>query len=229
MPAMTREIATDLLTPLGAYLRLRDGARAAFLLRVRGARAPRATLVRQPWLAARRLRRGRREAMVVVGYLGYDVVARPRARPCLPLRRRASRKPFRRTASCSSASTIRAARRRGARRRLGRGGALTRGPAAGRAARNPGCARGTAALPQPGRVPDVGHAREGAHPRGGRVSSRDRAAAGRPTSASAFELYRALRQVNPSPYLFLLELDDVALRRQLHRRPSSSAQRAAPP
>jgi anthranilate synthase component 1 len=33
----------------------------------------------------------------------------------------------------------------------------------------------------------------------------------RPTSASALELYRALRRVNPSPYLFLLELDGVAL------------------
>ena len=33
----------------------------------------------------------------------------------------------------------------------------------------------------------------------------------RPTSASALELYRALRRVNPSPYLFLLELDDIAL------------------
>src|SRR5262249_30265927 len=33
----------------------------------------------------------------------------------------------------------------------------------------------------------------------------------RPTSASAFELYRALRRVNPSPYLFLLELDGLAL------------------
>ncbi len=32
-----------------------------------------------------------------------------------------------------------------------------------------------------------------------------------PTSASAVELYRALRRVNPSPYLFLLELDDLAL------------------
>src|SRR6266478_199865 len=29
---MTKEIATDLLTPLGAYLRLREGAPAAFLL-----------------------------------------------------------------------------------------------------------------------------------------------------------------------------------------------------
>jgi anthranilate synthase component I len=33
----------------------------------------------------------------------------------------------------------------------------------------------------------------------------------RPTTASAVDLYRALRRVNPSPYLFLLELDDVAL------------------
>jgi anthranilate synthase component I len=33
----------------------------------------------------------------------------------------------------------------------------------------------------------------------------------RPTSASALALYRALRRVNPSPYLFLLELDRLAL------------------
>src|SRR5207244_5971791 len=33
----------------------------------------------------------------------------------------------------------------------------------------------------------------------------------RPTSANPLELYRALRRVNPSPYLFLLELDDLAL------------------
>jgi anthranilate synthase component I len=33
----------------------------------------------------------------------------------------------------------------------------------------------------------------------------------RTTSASAVELYRALRRVNPSPYLFLLELEDLAL------------------
>jgi anthranilate synthase component 1 len=34
----------------------------------------------------------------------------------------------------------------------------------------------------------------------------------RPTSASAVELYRALRRVNPSPYLFLLELDMAGAR-----------------
>ena len=33
----------------------------------------------------------------------------------------------------------------------------------------------------------------------------------RRTDASAVELYRALRRINPSPYLFLLELGDVAL------------------
>jgi anthranilate synthase component 1 len=33
----------------------------------------------------------------------------------------------------------------------------------------------------------------------------------RPTPASALQLYRTLRRVNPSPYLFLLELGEVAL------------------
>jgi anthranilate synthase component 1 len=33
----------------------------------------------------------------------------------------------------------------------------------------------------------------------------------RPTTASALDLYRSLRRVNPSPYLFLLELDGLAL------------------
>jgi anthranilate synthase component 1 len=33
----------------------------------------------------------------------------------------------------------------------------------------------------------------------------------RPTSATPLDVYRALRRVNPSPYLFLLELDGLAL------------------
>src|SRR6185312_4883657 len=33
----------------------------------------------------------------------------------------------------------------------------------------------------------------------------------RPTSATALELYRALRRINPSPYMFLLELGEYAL------------------
>jgi hypothetical protein len=48
---------------------------------------------------------------------------------------------------------------------------------------------------------------------------------GRP-SPSALELYRALRRVNPSPYLFLLELGELALSAPRRRR-SSSARTAA--
>jgi anthranilate synthase component 1 len=33
----------------------------------------------------------------------------------------------------------------------------------------------------------------------------------RPTSANALDLYRSLRRINPSPYLFILELDGVSL------------------
>ena len=33
----------------------------------------------------------------------------------------------------------------------------------------------------------------------------------RPTSATALAIYRALRRINPSPYMFLLELGDYAL------------------
>jgi anthranilate synthase component 1 len=33
----------------------------------------------------------------------------------------------------------------------------------------------------------------------------------RPTSATALEIYRALRRINPSPYMFLLELGEYAL------------------
>ena len=35
--------------------------------------------------------------------------------------------------------------------------------------------------------------------------------AARPTSATALEIYRALRRINPSPYMFLLELGEYAL------------------
>src|SRR5438067_13329232 len=76
-------IATDLLTPLGAYLRLRPGARGAFLLEsVERGRLGRYSFV------------GRGSRLVsfdeadslgepVVGYLGYDAVAR--LEPTVPL------------------------------------------------------------------------------------------------------------------------------------------------
>src|SRR5260370_38713591 len=78
-----KEIATDLLTPLGAYLRLRDGARAAFLLES----VERGRLGRHSFVGRGSRIVGFDEAEglggPVVGYLGYDVV--PRLEPTGPL------------------------------------------------------------------------------------------------------------------------------------------------
>src|SRR3954451_1552178 len=75
MSAMTKEIPTDLLTPLGAYLRLRDGARAAFLLEsVERGRLGRHSFVGR---GSRIVDLAEAESLggPVVGYVGYDVVA----------------------------------------------------------------------------------------------------------------------------------------------------------
>ena len=70
------EIATDLLTPLGAYLRLRENARGAFLLES----VERGRLGRYSFVGAGSRLVSFDEAEVVcepvVGYLGYDAVAR---------------------------------------------------------------------------------------------------------------------------------------------------------
>src|SRR5437870_2243900 len=83
MSVMTAEIATDLLTPLGAYLRLREGARAAFLLEsVERGRLGRHSFVGR---GSRIVDFAEAEALgePVVGYVGYDVVAR--LEPTVPL------------------------------------------------------------------------------------------------------------------------------------------------
>src|SRR6185437_2981952 len=83
MSVTTREIPTDLLTPLGAYLRLREGARGAFLLEsVERGRLGRHSFVgRGSRLVSFDEAEGLGEP--VVGYLGYDAVAR--FEPTVPL------------------------------------------------------------------------------------------------------------------------------------------------
>src|SRR3954466_5703103 len=79
----TTEIATDLITPLGAYLRLRAGARASFLLEsVERGRLGRYSFV---GAGARVLPFEEVEQLdvPVVGYLGYDFVAK--LEPTVPL------------------------------------------------------------------------------------------------------------------------------------------------
>jgi anthranilate synthase component 1 len=208
--AIAPDIATDLVTPLGAYLRLRGEGRAAFLLEsVERGRLGRHSLV---GCGARLFSLEEAEACgePVVGYLAYDYVAR--LEPTVRLPDEGTDLPE----SCflvadvlirfdhvlGSAEVIR-----------GNPEAVSsllaqQAPTLPRSNGRRGLAR---------RTPDRTHyeasvraAKE--HIRAGdafQIVLSQRAE--RPTSASALELYRALRRVNPSPYLFLLELDDMAL------------------
>ena len=204
---MTAEIATDLLTPLGAYLRLRGrpGARGAFLLEsVERGRLGRHSFV---GCGSRLVSFDEAETLgePVVGYLGYDAVAR--LEPTVPLP--AEGPDFPESLFVVPELLVRFDHARGVAETLAGdpddAAALLSGP-------QPEPQPGTGSAGPLERFPDrdehlrrVVRAKE--HIREGdvfQVVIAQRAV--RPTSASAFELYRALRRVNPSPYLFLLEL-----------------------
>ena len=204
------EISTDLVTPLGAYLRLRSQGRAAFLLEsVERGRLGRHSLVGS---GSHLCYLAEAEACgePVVGYLGYDYAAR--LEPTVPLPAERTGLPESRFVVADTlirfdhvlgtAEVIRGDPDEVA-------NLLARPvPRLARTNGRRGFARRT-----PGRSDyeaSVRAAKE--HIEAGDVfqivlSQR----AERPTSASPLELYRALRRVNPSPYLFLLELDGVSL------------------
>jgi anthranilate synthase component I len=208
---MAVRIPTDLLTPLGAYLRLRQGATASFLLEsVEQGRLGRHSFIGS---GTRLVTFEEAEELggPVVGYLAYDHVAK--LEPTVPLPTDGADLPESRFVV---AETL-------VRFDHGSGTAeVLAGDAGAIAARlerelvlqehKPPRKRTTMR-----RTPDRATYEEGVerireHIRAGDVfqavlSQR----AERPTSASALELYRALRRVNPSPYLFLLELGDLAL------------------
>jgi anthranilate synthase component 1 len=204
-------IATDLLTPLGAYLRLREGGEASFLLEsVERGRLGRHSFV---GCGSRLLDFAQAEAAgePVVGFLGYDHAAAlepsvplPDAGPDLPESRFVVPDMLVRFDHALGMAEVLCGDPGEVGERLG--GALPAAlePVRGRAGR-------TRRLPSRHAYErSVVRAKE--HIRAGDVfqvvlSQR----AERPTSASALELYRSLRRVNPSPYLFLLELDGVAL------------------
>jgi len=209
---MTAEIATDLLTPLGAYLRLRGrpGSRGAFLLEsVERGRLGRHSFV---GCGSRLVDFDEAETLgePVVGYLGYDAVTR--LEPTVPLP--ADGPGFPESLFVVPELLVRFDHARGVAETLAgdsdEAAALLGGP-------QPEPQRGTGASGPLERFPErdehlrrIERAKE--HIREGdvfQVVIAQRAV--RPTSASAFELYRALRRVNPSPYLFLLELDGLAL------------------
>ena len=206
------DIATDLLTPLGAYLGLRGRGRGTFLLEsVERGRLGRFSFV---GCGSRLCTLEEAEAAgePVVGYLEYDYVAR--LEPTVPLPDEGPGLPE----SCFVVADVLLRFDH-----VGGVAELLRGDAAEVAellAVPPGHVRVAATGTRPGRTRrfptraryEAAVRRAKDYIRAGDafqivVSQR----AERPTSASAVELYRALRRINPSPYLFLLELEDLAL------------------
>ena len=200
------EIATDLLTPLGAYLRLRERSAGAFLLES----VERGRLGRHSFVGGGSRIVGFEEAETlgepVFGYLGYDAVAR--FEPTVPLPDDGPATPESRWLVPDV--LIRFDHARGV-------AELLRGDASALDGPEPEVRRGVGdrgpLVREPSREEHLRRVeRAKTHIREGDVfqvvvSQR----AERPTSASAVELYRALRRVNPSPYLFLFEFGDLAL------------------
>ncbi|MFN0155226.1 MAG: anthranilate synthase component I family protein [Gaiella sp.] len=210
---MTTTINTDLLTPLGAYLRLRPGSRASFLLES----VEQGRLGRNSWMGTGSrivsFEEAEHERAPVVGFLAYDEVVKLEPKVQLPPEGRDL--PASRVIVCETlvrfdhgagvaevlagdpdhVATLLAADVSPdalARDRRGVSGELMRFPTQERyEAMVRRCQEHIVAGDAFQIVP----------------SQR----AERPTSASALDLYRALRRINPSPYLVLLELEELAL------------------
>jgi anthranilate synthase component I len=204
------DIATDLVTPLGAYLRLRQEGRAAFLLEsVERGRLGRHSLV---GCGSHLCYLAEAEACgePVVGYVAYDYAARleptvslPDEKTGLPESRFLVADVLIRFDHVLGTAEVIRGDPDEVERLLAR--PVPRLPH--------GNGRRGFARRAPGRADfeaSVAAAKD--HIRAGdafQIVLSQRAE--RPTSTSALELYRALRRVNPSPYLFLLELDGLAL------------------
>jgi anthranilate synthase component 1 len=207
----TTVVSTDLLTPLGAYLRLRESGLASFLLEsVEHGRLGRHSFV---GAGSRLVALAEAETLgePVVGYLGYDHAAALEPTVSLPQ----SGRDLPESRFVVADTLVRFDHG------LGMAEVLWGDPLVVTELLNGPQPDATAgARGQPGstrRLPSrhdyersVVKAKE--HIRAGdafQIVLSQRAE--RPTSATALELYRSLRRVNPSPYLFLLELDGLAL------------------
>jgi anthranilate synthase component 1 len=208
-------IHADLITPLGAYLRLRAGARAGFLLEsVEKGRLGRHSLVGAGARLVTFDEAGQEVAAgrPVVGYLGYDHVAvleptisLPEAGPDLPQSRFVVADTLVRFDHAASVAEVLAGDPAEVSDRLGAEVAEEAVTAA--------ATRGARTRRFPSQdVYEEGVRRAQEHIRAGNalqivLSQR----AERRTCASALALYRSLRRINPSPYHFLLELDGISL------------------
>jgi anthranilate synthase component I len=203
-------IDTDLVTPLGAYLTLRAHGRAAFLLEsVAQGRLGRYSFV---GCGDRLVSFEEAEELdaPVVGYLGYDFVPKleptvllPAAGPDVPESRFVVADVFLRFDHVTGTADVLVGDADGVARLLA--DPVREAP------------RGAVVAGQTARFPDraeherrVETAKE--HIRAGDIFQVVLAQrAERETTVEPLAVYRALRRINPSPYLFLLELDGVTL------------------
>jgi anthranilate synthase component 1 len=208
--AITPTLDTDLLTPLGAYLRLRTQGRASFLLEsVEQGRLGRYSLVG----AGSRLlsyEEAERAGEAVVGYLAYDFVTK--LEPTVPLPSSGRGLPESRFVAADT--LVRFDHVRGVAEVLQGDPADTLRLLEADAPRPPHESGAPAPVT---RFPSQREYEAGVVAckefirRGDAFQIVLAQRAERPTQVSALSLYRSLRRVNPSPYLFLLELDGLAL------------------
>jgi anthranilate synthase component 1 len=204
-------IPADLLTPLGAYLRLRQGGGGSFLLES----VERGRLGRNSFIGSGTelvdFAEAEARGAPVVGYLSYDHIAA--LEPTVPLP--AEGPPFPESRFVVAETLVRFDHGAGVvevlagdpvqiARRLEE-------PLASGAEPSSTVSGALERFPSQERYEEmVRRCQE--HIRAGdayQIVPSQRAE--RPTSASPLALYRALRRVNPSPYLFLLELGELAL------------------
>ena len=203
-------ITTDLLTPLGAYLRLRGMGRASFLLES----VERGRLGRSSWMGAGSRLVDFEEAealdLPVVGYLAYDHVAH--LEPTVPLPPDGHGFPESRLIVAETlvrfdhgagTAEILAGDQEEIAGRLDAGVPWHREP---RGAPGP-----LLRFPERARYEEMVRTVKAHIVAGDVFQSVPSQRAERPTSASPLDVYRTLRRVNPSPYLFLLDLDGIAL------------------
>ena len=206
-----RAIPADLLTPLGAYLRLRGSGGGSFLLEsVERGRLGRNSFVGS---GARLVDFEEAEAVgePVVGYLAYDHAAKleptvplPDDGPALPESRFVVADTLVRFDHGAGVAEVLAGDADDIAEKLGASLDTHEDVATGASGE-------LSRFPSRERYEEmVQRCQE--HIRAGdayQIVPSQRAE--RPTSASPLGLYRALRRVNPSPYLFLLDLGDLAL------------------
>jgi anthranilate synthase component I len=203
-------ITTDLLTPLGAYLRLRGMGTASFLLES----VERGRLGRSSWMGAgsRLVTFDEAETLglPVVGYLAYDHVAWLEPTVELPV----DGHGFPESRIVVAETLVRFDHGAGTAEVLAGDpeeveGRLDAGIPWHRETR--GAAGPLCRYPERERYEEMVRAVKHHIVAGDVFQCVPSQRAERPTSASPLDVYRALRRVNPSPYLFLLELAGIAL------------------